>query len=112
MAGGEAAVERLDIGFRSEPDPPRTGDNLLEVSVKDAAGQPIADAEVSVTFFMAAMPTMNMPAMRNEVRLPPAGGGIYRGSGQVMMGGRWDVTVNVTKNGQRLGSRQFAVVAR
>jgi Cu(I)/Ag(I) efflux system membrane fusion protein/cobalt-zinc-cadmium efflux system membrane fusion protein len=112
MAGGEAAVERLDIGFTSEPDPPRTGDNLLEVSVKDAAGQPIADAEVSVTFFMAAMPTMNMPAMRNEVRLPPAGGGIYRGSGQVMMGGRWDVTVNVTKNGQRLGSRQFAVVAR
>jgi hypothetical protein len=104
--------ERLDITFRPQPDPPRTGDNVLEVSVKDAAGQPISDADVSVTFFMAAMPTMNMPAMRNETKLPPVGGGVYRGSGQVMMGGRWDVTVNVSKDGQRLGSRQFAVVAR
>jgi hypothetical protein len=61
---------------------------------------------------MAAMPTMNMPAMRNETKLPPVGGGVYRGSGQVMMAGRWDVTVNVSKDGQRLGSKQFAVVAR
>jgi RND family efflux transporter MFP subunit len=112
MAEAAATGERLDIAFRSQPDPPRTGDNTLEVSVKDASGQPISDADVSVTFFMAAMPTMNMPAMRNETKLPPVGGGVYRGSGQVMMGGRWDVTVNVSKAGQRLGSRQFAVVAR
>jgi RND family efflux transporter MFP subunit len=111
-AGGAAPAERLEITFRPQPDPPRTGDNVLEVSVSDASGQPISDAEVSVTFFMAAMPTMNMPAMRNETTLPPVGGGVYRGSGQVMMGGRWDVTVNVSKDGQRLGSRQFAVVAR
>jgi Cu(I)/Ag(I) efflux system membrane fusion protein/cobalt-zinc-cadmium efflux system membrane fusion protein len=112
LAEGGAAGERLDITFRSEPDPPRTGDNILEVSVTDATGQPIADADVSVTFFMAAMPTMNMPAMRNEARLAPAGGGLYRGAGEVMMGGRWDVTVTVSKDGQRLGSRQLAVVAR
>lgn len=111
-AEGTAPGERLDITFRPQPDPPRTGDNVLEVSVKDASGQPISDADVSVTFFMAAMPTMNMPAMRNETKLPPVGGGVYRGSGQVMMGGRWDVTVNVSKDGKRLGSRQFAVVAR
>ena len=107
-----ATGERLDITFRAQPDPPRTGDNILEVSVKDASGQPISDADVSVIFFMAAMPTMNMPAMRNETKLPPVGGGVYRGSGQVMMGGRWDVTVTVSKDGQRLGSRQLAVVAR
>jgi hypothetical protein len=29
-----------------------------------------------------------------------------------MMAGRWDVTVDVSRGGQRLGSRQFAVVAR
>ena len=28
------------------------------------------------------------------------------------MAGRWDVTVDVSRGGQRLGSRQFAVVAR
>lgn len=112
-AGAPAApIQRLDITFRAQPDPPRTGENSFEVTVRDPAGQPIADADVSVTFFMPAMPTMNMPAMRNQTKLPPAGGGLYRGSGQVLMGGRWDVTVDVNRGGQRLGSRQFAVVAR
>jgi multidrug efflux pump subunit AcrA (membrane-fusion protein) len=104
--------EQLDITFRSVPDPPRTGENNLEVNVKDAAGQPIADADVTVTFFMAAMPTMNMPEMRNQAKLSPAGGGVYRGPGQIVMGGRWDVTVDVTRGGERLGRRQFALVAK
>jgi hypothetical protein len=109
-ATSAAPAERVDITF--SPDPPKTGDNMLEVSVKDASGRPIADAEVSVTFFMPAMPTMNMPAMRNEAKLPPVGGGMYRGPGQVMMAGRWDITVTVTRGGARLGSKQFAVVTR
>ena len=104
--------QRVDITFRAQPDPPRTGENTFEVAVKDASGQPISDADVSVTFFMPAMPTMNMPAMRNAAKLPSAGGGVYRGSGQVIMAGRWDVTVDVSRGGQRIGSRQFAVVAR
>ena len=61
---------------------------------------------------MPAMPTMNMPAMRNEVKLSPTGSGIYRGTGQVMMAGRWDATITVTRAGQRLGSSQTTVVAR
>ena len=55
---------------------------------------------------------MNMPAMRNETKLTSVGGGLYRGPGQVMMGGRWDVTVTVNRSGQRVGSQQFALVAR
>ena len=112
QAAGAAPAERVEITFRSQPDPPRTGENTFEVVVRDASGQPIADADVAVTFFMPAMPTMNMPAMRNQTKLPPAGGGAYRGSGQVIMAGRWDVTVDVSRGGQRLGSQQFAVVAK
>jgi Cu(I)/Ag(I) efflux system membrane fusion protein/cobalt-zinc-cadmium efflux system membrane fusion protein len=112
-AGGEAAVPaRLDIAFTSRPDPPRVGDSTFEVAVKDAAGTAVDAAEVSVVLFMPAMPTMNMPAMRSETKLTPAGQGIYRGTGQVLMGGRWDVTVNVSQAGATLGSRQFALVAR
>ena len=108
-----AAPEQLvDITFRTQSEPPRTGENTFEVAVRDASGQPISDAEVSVTFFMPAMPTMNMPAMKHAAKLPSAGGGVYRGSGQVIMAGRWDVTVDVSRGGQRLGSRQFVVVAR
>ena len=105
-------TERLDIRFGSQPDPPRTGENTFEVVVRDSSGRPISDADVSVTFFMAAMPTMNMPAIRNQVKLPSAGAGVYRGSGLLMTPGRWDVTVDVSRGGQRLGGRQFAVVAR
>ena len=104
--------ERLSITFRSQPDPPRAGENQLEAVVKTPDGAPVTDADVSVVFFMAAMPSMNMPAMRNEAKLAHAGHGVYRGAGQVMMAGRWDVTVNVVRNGQRIGSRQLSVVAR
>jgi membrane fusion protein, copper/silver efflux system len=102
----------LGIVFRTQPDPPNTGESLFEVAVKDASGQPVTDAEVSVQLFMPAMPTMNMPAMRNETKLPHVGGGVYRGPGQVMMAGRWDVTVIVAKGGQQLGRKQLTVAAR
>jgi len=102
----------LDISFRTQPDPPKTGESVFEVAVKDAKGQPVADADVSVQLFMPAMPTMNMPAMRNETKLPHVGGGVYRGPGQVMMAGRWDATVIVTKGGQQLGRKQLAVAAK
>lgn len=112
--GGSASAdrERLSITFRSEPDPPRSGDNQFEAVVKAPDGKPVTDAEVSVLFFMAAMPSMSMPAMRNQVKLTHAGDGVYRGAGQVMMAGRWDVTVNVLRDGQRIGSHQLSVVAR
>jgi membrane fusion protein, copper/silver efflux system len=112
-SGGPATgAPALDITFRTQPDPPKTGESLFEVAVKDMNGRPVADADVSVQLFMPAMPTMNMPAMRNETKLPHVGGGVYRGPGQVMMAGRWDVTVTVAKGGQQLGRKQLAVAAR
>jgi RND family efflux transporter MFP subunit len=112
VAAPAAPGAQLDIAFHAVPDPPKTGDNQFEVVVKDASGKPIADAEVSVQFFMPAMPTMGMPAMRNEVKLPPAGNGVYRGSGQVLMSGRWEATVTVMRGGQRLGNKQLPVVTQ
>jgi len=111
-SGASSAASQLDIVFRTVPDPPKTGDNQFEAVVKDAKGAPISDADVSVQFFMPAMPTMNMPAMRSETKLALAGAGVYRGPGQVMMAGRWDATVTVTRGGQRLGTKQLPVVAR
>ena len=109
---GPTTTAGTDITFRTVPDPAKVGDNQFEAIVKDAAGKPLDDADVTVQFFMPAMPTMNMPAMRSEAKLSPTGGGAYRGMGQVMMAGRWDATVTVTRGGQRLGSKQLPVVAR
>jgi len=102
----------IDISFRSLADPPRTGENVFEVGLKDPAGVPVTDAEVTVRLFMPAMPTMNMPAMENDAALPHVGAGVYRGPGQVMMGGRWDVTVTARRGTQQLGQQQFAIVAK
>jgi Cu(I)/Ag(I) efflux system membrane fusion protein len=112
VGGVTTSVTGTDITFHTVPDPAKIGDNQFEAIVRDAIGKPIDDADVTVQLFMPAMPTMNMPAMRNEAKLLPTGGGAYRGIGQVMMAGRWDATVIVTRGGQRLGSKQLPVVAR
>lgn len=109
-ASADAAAPSIDVTFRTDPDPPHTGDNTFLVTVKDDKGQGIVDADVQVVLFMPAMPSMNMPAMKSETKLLAAGGGLYRGTGQVMTPGRWDVTVNVSRGGKQLGARQFAVV--
>lgn len=106
------AAPRLDIVFRSQPDPARVGNNDLDVIVKDGQGQPVTDAVVEVVFLMPAMPSMGMPAMRSAATLTHAGDGSYRGVGQVLMAGRWDVTVVVNRSGQRAGSKRLAIVAQ
>jgi len=108
----DTAAPGLDVTFRTEPDPPHSGENTFVVFLKDSSGQPIADADVKVVLFMPPMPTMNMPAARAEATLVAAGGGLYRGTGELMIPGRWTVTVNVARAGKLLGARQFAVVAK
>lgn len=102
----------LDITFTSQPSPPRTGENTFEVVVKDAQGKAVTDADVAVGFYMAAMPSMNMPEMRSSAALKHVADGRYRGTGNVAMAGRWDVTVSVSKGGKEIGSRKLTVTAR
>jgi hypothetical protein len=101
----------VEITLTSQPDPPRTGENTFEVMVMQG-GQPVTDAEVSVEFFMAAMPQMKMPEMKNTVTLKHEGGGRYRGAANVMMAGSWDVTVMAMRGGQEIGSRKLTVTAK
>ena len=109
-AGGRRAA--LDIALRSTPDPPRAGMTAFEATVKTPDGAPVTDASVSLVLYMPAMPSMNMPAMRSEAALGHAGNGAYRGSLDVMMNGRWEATVTVTRGTERLGSKQLTLIAR
>lgn len=102
----------LDIMLMSKPSPPKTGENTFEVMVKDAAGKPVTDAEVSALFHMAAMPEMKMPEMKNTVTLKHQKEGMYAGSGQVMMAGKWDVTVTVKRAGKEIGSKKLSLTAQ
>lgn len=95
----------------TEPNPPHKGSNILRLKLTDGKGSPILGAEVTVTFFMAAMPAMGMAAMRVTVALSDKGNGLYEGSGQLGGGGTWQVTILAKKNGQVVASKQLSVSA-
>lgn len=101
----------VEVTLTTQPDPPKMGETTFEAMVM-MGGQPVTDADVSVELFMAAMPAMNMPEMRNSVALTHDGGGRYRGTGNVMMAGSWDATVSVKRNGQDVGARKVPLVAK
>ena len=106
-----SAQAGTDITLRTNPDPVRTGENTFEVMVMQD-GKPVTDATVSTEFYMAAMPSMNMPEMRTKTDLTHVGNGMYRGNGQVTMAGNWDVTVMVRRGGQEIGSRKVTLTAK
>jgi hypothetical protein len=106
------ATGGLAIDFRSEPDPPKSGSNALQVVVKDAEGKPVNDASVKVVFSMPAMPSMNMPAMRTETTLAPEADGRYKGTGDLSMAGTWNVAVTVSRGAEELGTRKLSIVAK
>ena len=113
QAAAQSAASKkptVDIMLTSKPSPPKTGDNTFEVMVKDAAGKPITDAEVTAMFFMPKMGAM--PEMKNNVTLKHQKEGTYVGTGQVMMAGTWDVTVSVKRAGKEIGSKKFPVTAK
>lgn len=105
-----APAPRVAIAFRSQPDPPRRGENTFEVVVRGADGQPVTDASVEVVLAMPPMPSMGTPAMRSRAVLAHAGGGVYRGTGEIGMAGRWDVTVTVSRGGRPLARRSLVLV--
>jgi YtkA-like protein len=106
------SAEGLNIRYQSRPDPPESGSNAIEVSVTDRNGAPVTDATVTAVFSMPAMPAMNMPAMRSDAPLTHAGNGTYRGTGQLSMGGTWNVNVTVSRGAETLGTSRFSIVAK
>jgi nitrogen fixation protein FixH len=105
-----ASTGNAEITFTS-PETPKMGDNTFEVMVMQD-GKPVDDANVSIEFHMPAMPAMNMAEMRTKADLKSAGNGTYRGNGQVMMAGNWDVTVMAMRDGQEIGNKKMTVTAK
>lgn len=100
-----------NINFTTDPNPPRKGQNLFRVRLTDAKGAAVAGAQVTVRFYMAAMPAMGMAAMNTTANLTDKGSGLYEGSGSLGSGGTWQVTIVAQKNGQTIASKQLSVTA-
>jgi len=102
---------QVNIDFTTDPNPPRKGSNTFHLKLTGNTGKPIDGADVSVTFFMPAMPAMGMAQMTTKANLSSQSNGMYRGTGVLQTGGPWQVTITVQKSGQVLATRQLRVNA-
>jgi RND family efflux transporter MFP subunit len=104
-------AEQAAINFTTDPSPPRRGSNALRVKIAGAAGKPIDGAQVTVTFYMPAMPAMGMAAIRESATLAGKGGGSYEGSLDLPSGGSYQVTITALSDGRTVASKQVTVNA-
>jgi Cu(I)/Ag(I) efflux system membrane fusion protein/cobalt-zinc-cadmium efflux system membrane fusion protein len=105
------AQQLASVELTTDPDPPHKGSNVVRVKLTGQDGKPIVGANVTVTFYMAAMPAMGMAAMKTVVNATDKGGGMYEGKGDLGSGGTWQVTIRAQQNGQTVANKQLTVNA-
>jgi Cu(I)/Ag(I) efflux system membrane fusion protein/cobalt-zinc-cadmium efflux system membrane fusion protein len=105
------AQQQANVELTTDPDPPHRGNNTVRVKLTGQDGKPIVGANVTVTFFMAAMPAMGMTAMKTVINASDKGGGMYEGKGDLGSGGTWQVTIRAQQNGQTISNKQFTLNA-
>jgi Cu(I)/Ag(I) efflux system membrane fusion protein/cobalt-zinc-cadmium efflux system membrane fusion protein len=110
-SSGQPGAPSASVELTTSPNPPARGTNQLVATLRDPFGKPVSGAQVSVTFYMAAMPAMGMAAMRAQTTLTDRGDGTYAGSIDLQSGGTWQVTIAASKAGQSVAGKQFNVSA-
>jgi RND family efflux transporter MFP subunit len=105
------AQQQANAELTTNPDPPHKGSNTVRVKLTGQNGTPIAGANVTVTFFMAAMPAMGMAAMKTVINASDMGGGMYESKGDLGTGGTWQVTIRAQQNGQTIVNKQLTLSA-
>ena len=105
------AATQANVDFTTDPNPPQKGSNVFRVKLTGSDGTPTTGAQVTVTFYMAAMPAMGMAAMNTTAKLTEKGSGLYEGNGSLGSGGTWQVTISAQKNGQIIATKQLSVNA-
>src|SRR2546427_8246274 len=105
------AREQANVELTTDPDPPHKGSNIVRVKLTGQDGKPIAGANVTVTFFMPAMPAMGMSAMKTVINATDKGGGMYEAKGDLGSGGTSQVSVRTQQNGQTIACWQLSVNA-
>lgn len=81
------SAPKIAVTLTTEPSPAHKGGNTVRVKLTDSAGQPVTGAEVTVAFFMPAMPAMNMAAMKTVIKGADKGRGLYEDNGDLASGG-------------------------
>ncbi len=84
------------VSLTTNPDPAQTGNIDLVVTVKDAQGQPITDAQVFIF-----TNHQDMAGMGGEYEGVMQENGRYTATAELGMDGRWRITVQVNQPSRR-----------
>jgi len=96
-----------NVEVKIDKNPPVTGENNLEIQIKDAAGKNIRDAKVSVNYSMPAMPGMPPMNYKTEAELK---GDTYKAKMNLSMAGPWQIVVKIARAGKK-AAMKFAIDA-
>ncbi len=104
---GAAPGGDLQLSLSTDPNPPAAGPVTLTVEVKDAKGQPVDGATVSVSAKHTGMSHGGI-----DGQLASRGSGRYQASGSFSMAGTWRATVTVSKEGLSSKTQAFDLPVR
>lgn len=100
----EKTVGSLTLRVSTVPEPAQLGDNTVRIEVRDAQGQPVANATIAVEY------TMDMPGMMiAKAQARHRDGGVYEAKVKFSMAGPWSVTVGVKRPGQAEVRERFTL---
>ena len=85
------------VEVKLDKNPPITGPNKMEISIKDDKGENVTDAAVVVEYVMPAMP--GMPAMNYKAKAE-LNGSRYLANVNFSMSGAWAVNIKITRAGK------------
>jgi hypothetical protein len=86
-----------EVQVKMDKNPPITGQNKMEISIKDDKGGNVTDATVVVEYVMPAMP--GMPAMNYKAKAE-LNGSRYLATVNFSMSGAWAVNIKITRAGK------------
>jgi YtkA-like len=85
------------VQVKLDKNPPITGQNKMEINIKDDRGGNVTDATVVVEYVMPAMP--GMPAMNYKAKAE-LNGSRYMANVNFSMSGAWAVNIKITRAGK------------
>jgi hypothetical protein len=85
------------VEIKLDKNPPITGPNKMEISIKDEKGVNVTDATIVVEYVMPAMP--GMPAMNYKAKAE-LNGSRYMANVNFSMSGAWGVNIKITRAGK------------
>jgi hypothetical protein len=93
-----------------DPDPPRQEGNTLWVEVRNAAGEAVEGAEVTLGYLMPAMGAM--AEMRGKGDVAETSEGLYRIDLDFPVAGTWGLTLALASDGTRASAEYSLTIGR